>query len=574
MIHSIKFKIFAVIVVVFILLMSLLSVGIGVVVESRMRKQAIGNATLEIQFATSQLDEQFKYMEQALYGIVLNKKLMAQLQDPVDYEEYQKILFDMEDTVFDSNYNLYSIYLLDEVNGYYLTTEHLEIVRDRGRWIEDFDFEKYARPVIIYTQSYESNMAPLISLVGPIRKDYFGETVGWVSVNTLRYSFQKILYDDDKLYPNSIQIIADGNGKLVVSQGGADSQMLQDSLPQFASGATVELNGEDYLVMQGTTKQQGWTYTKLLPEREIFAEAYQIRTMLFLSMIAFSAIMLIFIYIMLGYVTTPIYELSEKIRRYRQNDASSRVEFKTTRKDEFSYLFQSLDEMTGRIDHLIDEVYRSKLYKREMQLRMYRNGINPHFIYNILDSILWTMKFGEYAKAQQILHEFSVFLHHTLHKSREFVSVSETAEELLSYCKLEAFLADDKITVSMDISPDLGTLMMPSFLLQPLVENCFKHAFKGCKQGEIAISGGTDGGEILFCVADNGRGMDKAELASLLCHIQEYDISRDKEHFGLASVHQRLNLYYGEQYGVQITSMPGEGTVLQVRLPRERLSIA
>lgn len=569
MLHSIKWKTYTTIFAFFTIAMAISGIIIYTIIESDLQKQAIHSANLEINFAIKQIDDQFKYLNQAYYAIAFDDEIIKELSKAPVEVNYQRILTKLESVLFSSNYKAYSIYLKDIRNGVIVSTDESSIVKNKsGIWVEGFTEEELKKPGLIHTRDLTSGSATLLALAGQIKKHYFEDPVALLSVNMQQYSFKEILVKDN-VYTHSIQIISDQHNKVVANSGNNDPATVMEKIQGVPSGERVIIDDQTYIVISGESDMYGWKYTKLLPEKEVFSGVYEIRSLLLTVASLFFVAMLIFLYRMLDHMTSPIYQLSSMIKKYRKN-SNEKVVFKTDRKDEFSFLFQSLDDMVQRIDQLIDEVYKAGLYKKETQLRVYRNSMNPHFIYNILDSIIWTMKFKDYNKVTDVIQDFSTFLHHTLHENKEFIGVREMETELISYCKLESFLKDDSITFTVEFQEDVQQLKVPSFILQPLVENCFKHGFKGRKQGHITIQGYSEGQELIFVVEDNGNGMLEEERNTVMNDVLTYDINVNKKHFGLASVHHRLNLYYGDQYGIRMSSKLGELTRIIVNLPLHR----
>lgn len=569
MLYSIKWKTYFTIISFFTIAMAISGIIIYNIIESDLQNQAIHTANLEINFAIKQIDDQFKYLDQAYYAIAFDEEMIKELSKGPDEINYNRILSKLENILFSTNYKAYSIYLKDIRSGVIVSTEESSIEKHKsGFWVEGFTREELKKPGLIHTRDLTTGSAALVALAGQVKKNYFEDPVALLSVNMREYSFKEILVKD-KVYPNSIQIISDQHNKVVANSDNYDPAAVMEKIQGVPNGGRVIIDDQSYIVISGESEKYGWKYTKLLLEKEVFSGIYKIRSLLLIVTFLFFIAVLIFLYRVLDHVTAPIYQLSSMIKKYRKN-SNEKVVFKTDRKDEFSFLFQSLDDMVQRIDQLIDEVYKAGLYKKETQLRVYRNSINPHFIYNILDSIIWTMKFKDYDKVTDIIQDFSTFLHHTLHENKEFIGVLDMGAELISYCKLESFLKDDLITFTVEFQEEIQQQRVPSFILQPLVENCFKHGFKGRKQGHITILGYREGQELLFVVEDNGNGMAKEELDALMNYVLHYDINVNKKHFGLASVHHRLNLYYGEKYGVRMTSKPGEGTRIMVNLPLHR----
>lgn len=572
MINSIKWNTYFTIITFFTIAMAISGSIIYHILGSELRKQAIYTANLEINFAIKQIDDQFKYLDQAYYAIAFDEEIIKELsQDPTKID-YNRILSKFENILFSTNYKVFSIYLKDIYSGVIVSTEESSIVKDTtGSWVEGFNREELDQPGLIHTRDLTTNSTALIALAGHVRKNYFEDPVAFLSVNMLKYSFKEILVKDN-VYPNSIQIISDQNNEVVANSGNDHPAAVIAKIHDVPAGGQVMIEDQPYIVISGESEMYGWKYTKLMLEKEVFSSMYKIRRLLLFIAFLFSVVMLMFLYRVLDHVTAPIYQLSAMIKKYRQN-SYEKVVFKTDRKDEFSFLFQSLADMVQRIDYLIDEVYKASLYKKETQLRVYRNGINPHFIYNILDSIVWTMKFKDFDKVTDVIQDFSTYLQHTLHENKEFISVLDMQTELISYCKLTSFLKDDLITFTVQFQEEIGQHNVPSFIIQPLVENCFKHGFKGRKSGHISILGYRSGQELLFVVEDNGNGMAEEELNAAMDYVLNYDINVNKKHFGLASVHHRLNLYYGEGYGVRIISKQGEGMSIMVNLPFHQIEI-
>ncbi|MBD2863767.1 sensor histidine kinase [Paenibacillus oceani] len=573
MLHSIKWKTFIAIIAFFAVATTVAGVASYNIIESDLQEQAIHNANLEINFAIKQMDDQFKYLDQAYYTVSFDKEITKELSKEPHEVNYKMILTKLESMLFSSNYKVHSIYFKDIRSGVIVSTDDSSIVKHNSNyWVEGFTAEELKNPGLIHTRDLATGSASLVALAGQVRKNYFDNPVALLSVNMLQYSFKEILVKDN-VYPNSLQIISNEHNEVIANSANADPSAIMPIIKSVPTGERLFIDGQSYIVISGESDKYGWNYSKLLPEKEVFAGIYKVRSVLLFIVFVFSLVMLVFLYRVLDHVTAPIYQLSAMIKRYRQinyEKNNEKVEFVTNRKDEFSFLFQSLNDMVRRIDRLIDEVYKASLYKKETQLRIYRNSIDPHFIYNILDSIIWTMKFKEYDKAVDIIQNFSSFLHHTLHANREFICVMDMWAELISYCKLESFLKDDLITYTIEFEEAVQQQLVPSFILQPLVENCFKHGFKGRKQGEIKVTGYQEGQDFVCMVEDNGNGMTEENLDALMNKIRNYDINANKKHFGIASVHNRLQLYYGENYGLTIMSEPGKGTRVMINMPIRR----
>lgn len=573
--HSLKLKTSLIAVSVIALSMALCGRLMTAVVEKKLKEETIHSAALNAKLVVRHLDDQFAYMQQAYYGVLFDAQIQEWLLHPEDDPFFRGIREKVDTVIMASNYNVFSVYIKNFLNDLIYTTDFLTWQDSRGYGSEARSSAFTAPELVLQDSFSRTSSVNLVSLVGQIHRDKFGEPLAWMSVNAQISSFSTILRDDS-YYEGAPLLLADQDGNVITTgKTGFPAEWISSAVAA-STGDILQYGGENYLVVAAQTGNYNWQYRKLLPESDIFSGVYYLRVVLLVILLLFSVIVFLGLYQILNYITNPIYDLSNRAHSYRLNSRDGKWggSFHTERKDEFSYLYQSLQEMTERIEHLIDQEYKSQLYKKETQLRIYRNGVNPHFLYNILDSILWTIKFGDYPRAEQILQDFSVFLHHVLRSNREFISVRSMQEELRTFCELSSFLKDDSIAWEVQFTPDILQWMIPSFFVQPLVENCFKHAFNKREQGHIVITGNIAGDDLMFQVCDDGVGMTPNQCCALLAYLDAYDFNKESAHFGLASVHQRLKLYYGSTYGLDICTSPEKGTTITIKLPIAQLTKA
>lgn len=570
--YSLKLKTSLIAVSVIILSMTLCGWLLTGIVEKKLKDETIHSAQLNAKLIVRHLDDQFSYMQQAYYGVLFDTQIQEWLLQPELDPFFHGIREKMDTIMMASNYNVFSVYLKNFLNDHIYTTDFLTW-QDSGGYGGNAQAGSFTAPELIVQKSFSrTSSSQLVSLVGQVHQGNFGEPLGWLSVNTQINAFSTMLRDDS-YDEDAPLLLADQNGNAIVTGETVFPNELVAPAVAASTGDILDYDGESYLVIAAETGNYHWQYRKLLPESQIFSDVYYLRRVLFIILLFFSAVVFLGLYQVLNYITNPIYDLSNQVRSYRQNQQKGKWagSFHTERKDEFAYLYQSLQEMTERIDHLIDEEYKAQLYKKETQLRIYRNGINPHFLYNILDSLLWTIKFGDYPRAEQILQNFSIFLHHTLSSNKEFVSVRSMREELCTFCELSSFLKDDGISWSVEFTENALIWDIPSFLVQPLVENCFKHAFNGREKGCVFVTGDVEDEDLVFRVRDDGIGMTSEQRCKLLSYLDTYDFNKESRHFGLASVHQRLKLYYGNIYGLDIRTESNAGTTITIRLPVRQL---
>lgn len=234
--------------------------------------------------------------------------------------------------------------------------------------------------------------------------------------------------------------------------------------------------------------------------------------------------------------------------------------------DELSELTASLNNLTGRIAYLIHEVYEKKMELNQTQLQLLRSQVNPHFLYNTLE----TIRTKAFLAGQEELSEMTLLLagvlRYGISQPEELVTVGKEVEKLKEYIRLQTLLYGSRFTFDVNIEPEILGHRMLKFILQPLVENAINHGINPLgRPGAIDILGYQEEDALILQIADNGRGIDGETLLKL----RDYIDNRNNlfTSIGLKNVHRRIRLYHGDAYGIQVTSRENSGTAVLVRMP-------
>ena len=263
-------------------------------------------------------------------------------------------------------------------------------------------------------------------------------------------------------------------------------------------------------------------------------------------------------------ITQPIGQLCEKAKRIGGGDFT--VVPIGTRNGEIKTLDDGFNEMVGRVNALMEQEKASQSALRRTELALLQAQINPHFLYNTFDSIIWLAEAHKDADVVKMTTNLSTFFRNSLSKGRDIIPLETEKQQVESYLEIQQIRYQDILTYSIRIPDGLLRYLIPKLTLQPLVENAIYHGIKNKRGGgKIVVTGLEEGGDILLTVADNGSGMTEEQLGRL--RRGEAD-DRRPGGLGLANVEQRLKLYYGEGYGLSFDSLPGRGTEVTVRIPR------
>lgn len=197
------------------------------------------------------------------------------------------------------------------------------------------------------------------------------------------------------------------------------------------------------------------------------------------------------------------------------------------------------------------------------QLQLLQAQVNPHFLYNTLDTIIWLIEGGMPDDAVEMISSLSVFFRTSLSKGNDIIPLSEEKRHTVSYLEIQQSRYRDILEFEIDIPEEFDGMMVPKLSIQPLAENAIYHGIKNKRGGgKILIEGEKDGEDLILRVTDNGKGMTAEHLEEIRRSIR----TGERAGFGLAAVAERLRLYYGAGYGMEIRSQEGRGTVVEIRI--------
>lgn len=267
-------------------------------------------------------------------------------------------------------------------------------------------------------------------------------------------------------------------------------------------------------------------------------------------------------------ITEPIQRLCRVTREAASGDFSIRAEQNS--EGEMAVLNDSFNQMIEKIGNLVEDIRVEQLNLRATELKLLQAQINPHFLYNTLDTIIWLAEAGRKDEVVMMVTALSDFFRTTLSKGRDYITVKEEEAHIRSYLQIQQFRYQDILESSIDIPEELYAYQILKLTLQPLVENALYHGIKNKRGlGHIRVSGWKESGCLVFRVWDDGKGMEPERLEKvrrLIAGEEEVDRS-DPSGFGLFNVAQRLKLNYGPQYGISVDSVYGEWTETKVVIP-------
>ncbi|WP_026670849.1 sensor histidine kinase [Butyrivibrio sp. AE3006] len=215
-----------------------------------------------------------------------------------------------------------------------------------------------------------------------------------------------------------------------------------------------------------------------------------------------------------------------------------------------------------------EQVKEEQKQLRKAEFELLQAQINPHFLYNTLDAIVWSAEAGNQKQVVKMVGSLSDFFRTSLNKGKEIVTIKEELQHVRSYLEIQQIRYQDILTYEIDAEDEIGGYKIPKITVQPIVENALYHGIKNKRGGgKITVNGKSDGDDIVITVHDDGMGMDFDRLQQVQQSLVSGD-ENEKAIYGLYNVNERIRLEFGEEYGIKIESIHGIGTTVTVRLPK------
>lgn len=425
------------------------------------------------------------------------------------------------------------------------------------------------RPYIIgvHTENAASASWKVLSVARSILDPSNGKYLGMIVIDCAVESFADLW--DSSPYSESIITVADKSGNFILPQNLEYTEGLVEELQNFSEEGenlnTLRFDNQTwYVAVTKLNYIEGYVY-QLVP----ITDALKNMAYVFLAVLAaviFIGALLIFISAKISNtITQPINRLIVQMETVESGNLSLQPE---VYHGEMQVLAEKFDHMVSQVHMMFEEVKETEKEKREMEMLALQAQINPHFLYNTLNSILWLSELQGADKVTQMLDSLIKVLQYTVDNTKEFVRVRDEVAFIHNYIRILNFRYFERFSFIFDIKEDTLEYEMPRFILQPLVENAVLHGFDNNDlNATVKLSIHLQDGELFLCVSDDGRGMPEEKIREILHTDSSSKKSLNK--IGLYNVNQRICLTYGEEYAIHIDSKVGCFTKVTVRIPAQ-----
>jgi len=282
------------------------------------------------------------------------------------------------------------------------------------------------------------------------------------------------------------------------------------------------------------------------------------------------SLILILAFRMVKNITKPLDDLCDATNQIASGDFKLQASVGTD--DEITVLAHSFNDMARHLDELVEHIKEDERKMRYAELRLLQEQINPHFLYNTLDAIVWLIEVERNEEAINMVMSLSEFFRLVLSKGKEFITIKDEEQHIRSYLEIQQVRYRDILDFNINIDEDIHGYSILKMTLQPIVENSLYHGIK-CKRGKgtINVRGYRDGDKIILTVEDDGVGMDEELLNKLRKDINR-PCKETENGFGLANVNERIHVNFGYEYGMNIDSQAGKGTAIRITIPTIEMS--
>ena len=408
---------------------------------------------------------------------------------------------------------------------------------------------------------------------------YFGSYVGTICVD-VRYEalatrFDRI-YDGDSI--SSLCVIGADGAALYSSPGGAltaqalqETEAMKESLSADAgrAGSTLSqetLQGREYRIAGVRNSTTGWVvlqYASMETLHQMVFQGIQNMVLIFAAVLVLAVVFSVF---MSRQLIKPLRQMIADVRLTEEGHLSPLHVPPHIQKTEVGALMQYYNTMIQRVNQGIDRTLLYELDRKRMELKMLQYQINPHFLYNTLNTISALAEIEGVPQIIEITDNLSGLLRYNV-QEQDVVPIADELRFARNYLQIQDIRFPGRFRMELLIPPDVERGFMLKFLLQPVVENCFTHGLRDKRvDAQIRISGRREGGDIYLSIYDNGTGMSAQACAGWNRRLQDGD-GRDKtDNIGLINVNARIRSFYGAPYGVSVESSPGAFTRITLHL--------
>jgi two-component system, sensor histidine kinase YesM len=397
----------------------------------------------------------------------------------------------------------------------------------------------------------------------------YGYVIVTIMENKINQIFENMNGKEEMiLLDSSNQIISHTNDDRIGGKFKYGEQLTEEN-----SSNIFEISKKDYLIAEQKISFTDWKLVSLIPYKQATSKVNAIFNKVVAFQVVFFTIFLILMTYFLRTITKPIVRLGNVADLVQQGNLNIRSHIKS--KDEIGRLSSSFDQMLNTINKMIQDITATQERKRKAELDMLQAQINPHFLFNVLNSIRMKVMVKGDKESANMISSLSKLLRMTISKDKEIITFREEVQIVLDFINIMNMRQKEKVNVEITIHEEANLIMIPRFILQPIIENSIIHGLNQ-SAGMIIVNAEMTENEVIIIIEDNGGGMDEQTLFQLkrkFIHSNTLDNSTSKNNkgfssIGISNVYERMYMTFGEEFKMDIKSELGKGTQVIMSIPK------
>ncbi len=403
----------------------------------------------------------------------------------------------------------------------------------------------------------------------PLRENVKKEILGYIFISVDIKEIFEYIEDFEIINSQSMFLISEENQLLGAALDVSEEEL--EKITEYEPGSPeAEMYVDErsnYLYME-ESPSTGLKYGMLIPYQNIYSSIWRIWKLALIFMIPVIAMAFFLSYIFSKKMYRPIFTLMEHMKKVVIVDGEKTL-IGERREDEFGVLYESFNQMVRENGSLMKELADEQEKQKLIQLRLFQEQINPHFLYNTLNSIYCLSNLYHVKEIADLSEALTHFYRLSLNKGKEMITVRDTLQHIRYYLKIQNVRYRGRYQLDIKVEEELMDVLIPELIVQPLVENCIEHGLKDVKYSPVIMIDIQDGsGQLKISVSDAGCGISRQKQDEIQ-KILEYGAQDFPDAFALKNIHDRLKLYYGKNSSLDISSEPGSGTAVKITIPMQ-----
>jgi two-component system, sensor histidine kinase YesM len=465
---------------------------------------------------------------------------------------------------------------LISLNGEIVTKSRFGIVKPQFDFFNDSYYEKLRKSTgektITPIHNADYLFAPRINVFSVGRRILNfdeGAYTGYILIDCNIAVFERILTGINIGKFGYVLIVGKDGNLLYNSSKDHNDSMVKGVLSKLKGRKDVNtienISSNKEIIVSSTSEYSGWTAIGILPYKEVVQRVEGIRIIFFsLAVISFILVLGCSILISNG-VARPMKNLQNAMKAVESGNTAIRVSINSY--NEIGELSQSFNQLVQKINILLASIKSIEIKKREAELEALKSQINPHFLYNTLESIRMMAVIDDKMEIASAAEALANLFRYNIKHKKDIVNVKDELQHAKNYIHLQKIRYEDKFDFCLDIDDEVLSYKTLKFTLQPIIENAIYHGIEKKKgKGIIKISAHKIGGNLVFEIRDDGVGIPQDKLMEFKEYLKGYG-GDDTKSIGLKNVNERVMLYFGRNYGLFIESTYGEGTSVRLVIP-------